>query len=247
MNAELGERGSAYEMNGWIKLHRKVLQNKFYVSDPLAFRVFLHLLLTADKNGKGSFGRIQLAQQIGCKDSAIYKAIRRLNAAKMVTQKSNNRFTEYSICKWSEYQGSSNSESNTKSNSEVTTKSQPSNNKVTHYKNKELRIEKNNTKVLQNANYGNENINRVLEYFQLKLNLPTLDGTIKENRYSAQRLLVKAKSSVEAIEKLIDVLAADSFHSVNATSIRYLEKHYVAILNRARGAQKGIRDADVRS
>lgn len=131
-------------MNGWIKLHRKIINNRFYISDPTAFRVFLHLLLTADENGNGSFGRFQLAQQIGCKDSAIYKAMRRLSSANMVTQTSNNRFTEFHICKWEDYQGFGNNQSNTKSNNKVTTKSQPSNNEVTHYKNKEIRIKNNN-------------------------------------------------------------------------------------------------------
>lgn len=123
-------------MSGWIKLHRSVLDNDIYRFDPTAWRVFVHLLLLADKkDGTGSFGRKQLSAQMGNNENTIYKALKRLSVTQMVTLSSNNKFTRFSICKWEEYQGNGNSSGN----NQVTTGEQPSNNQVTHYKNKEVR------------------------------------------------------------------------------------------------------------
>lgn len=102
-------------MNGWIKLHRSLLDNDIWRSDKTAFNVFLTLLLLCDtKKGQWSGGRYQLAEYCGFKDGAVYKALQRLAQAKMVTLSSNSRFTTISICNWKEYQFVGNSSSNSK-------------------------------------------------------------------------------------------------------------------------------------
>lgn len=251
--------------DGWVKLHKKILFSNL-IQDQVSLHLFITLLLMAHheesfasirfkgkqrylKPGELSISKVELADYLECPTTRVKNALNRLKLDNRIEVETDNHKTIIRICNWDKYQSKDVQPKNRPVDQqavqpEVDRQSNP--HLVKRIKNKELRI-KNNTKVLQNANYGNENINRILEYFQQRLNLPTLDGTTKENRYAAQRLLVKAKSDVSAVEKLIDVLAADDFHSINATSVRYLEKHYVAILNRARGAQKGIRDADVHS
>lgn len=110
-------------MNGWIKLHRKVLENPIFRRDRTAWHIFETLLIIAERNGEWSGGRIQLADLVGEKDTTTYKAIKRLEKAEMVTLTSNNRFTTISICKWAEYQ----TDGSNGGNNEVTTKGQPSN------------------------------------------------------------------------------------------------------------------------
>jgi DNA-binding transcriptional regulator YhcF (GntR family) len=91
--------------------------------------------MTCDKqNGTRRFGRFQLAEILDINPSTLYKAIKRLEKAKMVTQVSNNKFTIISICNWKLYQGNGNSIGNNK----VTTKEQQSNTKQ-ELKNKELK------------------------------------------------------------------------------------------------------------
>lgn len=120
-------------MSGWIKLHRSVLNNNIYRFDPTAWRVFEHLLLNTNKlNGTCTYGRKQLSLQIGNNESTTYKALKRLEKAKMVTLSSNSKFTTIRICNWSEYQGNGNSPGN----SAVTMEEQQSNSGVTHYKKK---------------------------------------------------------------------------------------------------------------
>lgn len=167
--------------NGWIKLHRKLLSNEIYRFDKTALLIFLHLLLNADKNGRGTFGRKQLALQMGNNENTVYKALKRLSVTQMVTLTSNNRFTEYSICKWKEYQSDGNNQINTL----VTTKEQPSNNQVTHYKNKEVRIK--NTNIINNI--STEDLVSKIYYEAIKsLKLPTLNHTTLKSKIKALKM-----------------------------------------------------------
>jgi hypothetical protein len=132
------------KMNGWVKLHRQVLENKIFRHDRTAWHVFETLLLICNKkNAEWSGGRNQLADLCNEKAATTYKALKRLEKAEMVTLSSNNRFTTIHICKWKEYQGSGNSSGNNK----VTTKYQQSNT-LTRIENRELRS--------STTYYGNE-------------------------------------------------------------------------------------------
>lgn len=92
-------------MDGWIKLHRKILDNQFLKRDTNAFKVFAYLLLLVDrKTGIWSGGRFQLAEYCGLKPTTSYAASMRLVKAKMMTLVSNNKFSTYSISNWYLYQ-----------------------------------------------------------------------------------------------------------------------------------------------
>jgi len=99
-----------------------------------------------------------------------------------------------------------------------------------------IRINPLNTisKDIEPKGFGNTDINEIVSFYKEKLQLPQLDGTIKANRYAASRVLKKANGNVAMVKKLIECLAADDFHSANASSITYLDKHAVAIMQRAR-------------
>lgn len=122
-------------MEGWVKLHRKLLNNKELLRDHTALTVFVWLLLRADrKTGTVETGRFVAAHDLGMNPNTFYKALTRLRNRKMVTQSSNNRFTTISIVKWHDYQASGNSAGNNK----VTTGEQQSNT-IQEVKNKELK------------------------------------------------------------------------------------------------------------
>lgn len=186
--------------NGWVKLHRKLLDNEFLRHDPTAKVVFITLLLIADRNGKGSFGRDMLGTLSGVKPITAYKSFLRLKNADLVTQDSNNRYTRFSICKWSEYQGSVTQDSN----NEVTTKYQPSNNQVTHYKNKEVRIknkEKNTVEIQSIYDFYIDTFNKNSNSYKL---------TDKRKKKIAQRL---RDSGSELIRQAITNTSRSAFHN----------------------------------
>ena len=94
--------------NGWIKLHRKLLDNEFLMKDGTAYRVFIYLLLRADvETGKQSFGRYQISNHLDINPNTIYSALKRLENTKMITQSGKNKYTEFSIVNWGKYQGAS--------------------------------------------------------------------------------------------------------------------------------------------
>lgn len=99
--------------NGWIKLHRKTLDNKIFKHDLYAWRVFETLLMLADREtGQWTGGRIQLGANAGLKPITAYMASIRLVKANLITLSSNNKFSTFSICKWKEYQALGNSVDN---------------------------------------------------------------------------------------------------------------------------------------
>ena len=113
--------------DGWVPLWRKSIKNKVRRHDPSAWRLFETLLLIVDhKTGKWDGGRYQLSDLDGSlKPATSYKALLRLQTAKMVTLSSNNKYTTISICNWERYSGFG----NTSSNNKVTTRSHSNNNK----------------------------------------------------------------------------------------------------------------------
>ena len=126
--------------NGWIKLHRKLLENPIF-ENAFLLQIFIYCLLRANHkdnemiwNGKtevikaGSFitGRVQMAKDLKQKESALYKRLHLLTKLGYIELKSNNKFTLLTIVKYSTYQ-ITNSNEEQQSNNKVTTKEQQSN------------------------------------------------------------------------------------------------------------------------
>ncbi len=98
---------------GWVKLHRKLLGNEIFRHDKTAKLLFIDLLLTVDRRyGSYTTGRYMLGKLTDLNPNTAYKALLRLQKAKMVTLASTNRYTLITICKWKEYQGDGTSSGN---------------------------------------------------------------------------------------------------------------------------------------
>lgn len=107
---------------------------------------------------------------------------------------------------------------------------------------------------------GNQDINTLVSFFQERRG-KTLDGTIQDNRRYCYNLLRKIKKDypdkdpIKAIKVLIDLALADDFHSINATSFKYIYYNTQKIIslyqqrnkkemNRQRIARRQLEDAD---
>lgn len=101
-------------MNGFIKLHRKLLEWGWY-SDSAAKDVFIHLLLTAAyrektwrditiKKGQVVVSNKSLADKLGFSVQQIRTAINKLKSTGEITIKSTNKFSIITIVKWEDYQ-----------------------------------------------------------------------------------------------------------------------------------------------
>lgn len=100
--------------NGYVKLHRKMTDWEWY-KDPNTFRVFVHLLLSAQyketefwghtiKPGQVVCGRKQLAEELDLSEAAIRVALKHLKSTSEIAIKTTNKFSIITIVKWGIYQ-----------------------------------------------------------------------------------------------------------------------------------------------
>lgn len=73
--------------------------------DQTAWRVFQYILWHVDySTGKGTFGRKQIAQGTGLKESTAYKALNRVTTKyQLSNSESNNQYTTISVLNWANY------------------------------------------------------------------------------------------------------------------------------------------------
>lgn len=101
-------------MNGFIKIHRKMVDWGWY-SDPITKVVFLHLLLTANYKeseyrgvkiapGQAVIGINALSAKLGLTSQNVRTALSHLEASGEITKKSTNRFTVVTVANWAKYQ-----------------------------------------------------------------------------------------------------------------------------------------------
>lgn len=176
---------------GWVKLHRQVLTNEIFRHDRTAWHVFQVLLLVCDKKtGKWSGGRFQLADLCNENPATTYKALKRLEKAKMVTLSSNTKYTTIYICKWSDFQEAGN-----------TKREQRSNNGVTTGEHSNKKENKNN---ISKDILGKPEINELFDYWTEKTGIP-ISSKIQMNRNACNNLL--KKNGMENTKRLIDGVA----------------------------------------
>jgi hypothetical protein len=99
-------------------------------------------------------------------------------------------------------------------------------------------IKDNNTKVLQNdphepVKQENKDITSLIGYLKDKLNLPILDGSLKENRQYCY-LAIKKFGSVDKVRLLIDATAQHQFWSTRITSFKNIYYKGVNIISSGR-------------
>lgn len=173
------------------------MTNEIFRHDRTAWHIFEVLLIVCDKkSGKWSGGRFQLADLCNENPATTYKALKRLEKAKMVTLSSNNKYTSIYICKWKDFQDSS----NTSGNNKVTTGEQLGNT-LTRIENKNKEVLLRNT---DKPVYGNTEINELFDYWQETTGI-AISSKIKMNRNACNNLL--KKNGIDNTKRLIDGVA----------------------------------------
>lgn len=159
-------------LNGFIKLHRRLLEWGWY-QDSAVKAVYLHLLLTAAfkegewmgekvERGQVITGMQKLADELGLSRQQVRTAINKLKKTNEITTKSTNKYTVVTIKKWEEYQNGE----------ESTEGEEPTQN---HQKTiKEPHLNKDNNK--ENVN-NEKNINSGLLDGKVIIKFPLKDGS----------------------------------------------------------------------
>ena len=100
--------------NGWIKIHRQILEWEWY-DEPNTLRLFLHLLLKANhkprnyrgvniKEGQIMTGYYKLATELGLSVQQIRTGINKLKSTSEITSVSTSQGTIIQIVKYKDYQ-----------------------------------------------------------------------------------------------------------------------------------------------
>lgn len=144
--------------SGFITIHRKIVDWEWY-SDINVFRVFTHLILTANwksKKWKGVMVRRgqkitstqHLAQETGLSEQSVRTAIKKLNSTGEITSKSTNKYTLVTLVNYDLYQ-EKDKKATSENTSELTNEKQTINkqltttkqyNNITIKKNKKINI-----------------------------------------------------------------------------------------------------------
>lgn len=132
---------------GWIKLHRKILEWEWF-TDPNTLMVFVYLLCHAQwhdsrfmghevKAGQLVTGRKKIAEDLGISEQSVRTSLNHLKSTNEITIKSTNKFSIVTIENWAVYQGDddeANQQINQQANQQLTN-SQPTTNHIQEYKN----------------------------------------------------------------------------------------------------------------
>lgn len=125
---------------GWIKLHRKLMDNPIF-DNPNLLRVWLWCLLKASHDhhqqmiglqivdlepGQFVTGRFKGSDELKINPSTFYKYLKTLEKLKMINLKSNNKMTIVTIENWRKYQVED-AETYQQNNNKISTKEQQNN------------------------------------------------------------------------------------------------------------------------
>ena len=89
------------ENQGWIKLHRKILQNDQLFRSAHTFTLWCWILLNADREtGKVTVGRYMLSQWLKIKPTTVYQTLLRMRNMTMINLESDNKKTTITNLNW---------------------------------------------------------------------------------------------------------------------------------------------------
>lgn len=131
-------------MEGWIKIHRKILENPIICKDSDYLSVWIYLLLNAThkeipalfkgkkitlKPGQLITGRKSISNQLKISESKIYRVINEYKSEHQIEQQTSNKNSLITILNWDKYQQVEHQNEQQMNNKRTTTEQQLNTNK----------------------------------------------------------------------------------------------------------------------
>jgi len=200
-------------MQGWIKLHRKILDSSVF-DNPNLLKMWIWCLVKAThkdytamvgleevelKAGQFITGRSKGSLELNMNPSSWYKYLKRLEKLQMVSLNSNNKMTTVTVQKWELYQ-SDEFEKEQQNNNKITTKEQQNNT----YKNN--KNNKNNIYILISDYTTNEELRQALKDFlhmRRKIKAPMTKRALKMLLTELDKLGEKDELKIKIVEQSI--------------------------------------------
>ena len=228
---------------GWIKLHRKILDNPIFLKPDL-YQLFSYCLLRANHSEKkiiwnskeeilekGCFitGRKVIADALKQREGTIYDRLKVLRNLEMITVKSNNKYSVVKVLNYSIYQGEE-VETQQPANNQPTTNQQPANT------DKNVKNDKNDKNVKKSISSCRTNkfaddaieISLACELYDLILkNNPNAKKPNLQTWAKSIDLMIRVDDrSVFDIQEVIQWSQRDSFWQGNILSTKKLREKY---------------------
>lgn len=202
-------------MEGWIKLHRKMVDWEWY-NDNNTKILFLHLLLTANHKDKKWQGQIikrgqkitsleHLAKETNLSVQQIRTSLSKLKSTNEITSKTTNKNTLVTILKYSDYQDrdeEDNTQNNIQDNNQITNEQQTNNKQITTNKNDKNEKNEKNDKNIKKESKKEKTFNEIIDDFTDNLDLRT-----ELKNHLAVRKLKKGSLTNRAIELELKTLS----------------------------------------
>lgn len=131
-------------MEGWIKIHRKMLENPIICKDSDYLSVWIYLLLNATHKeipalfkgekitlhpGQLITGRKSMSNKLKISESKIYRIINEYKSEQQIEQQTSNKNSLITILNWNKYQQSEQQNEQQMNNKRTTTEQQLNTNK----------------------------------------------------------------------------------------------------------------------
>ncbi|MCK5610226.1 hypothetical protein KAR91_50605 [Candidatus Pacearchaeota archaeon] len=229
------------EMQGWIKLHRKLLDNPIS-SKPQYCHLWVCLLLMAQHDGTSFIwnnekitvntgqvltGRKKLSQTTGIPESTIEKILKYLEIEQQIAQQKTTKYRIITIIKWGDHQ---------KKLASVTTDGQQRNNRGTTEEQ-----QRDTYKKEENGNNGKKD--KKEPSFPEKLNTP--EFIAKWSEWVQYRKESKKKLTVSTTKKQLDKLAGHTLAEAMATIETSIEKGWTGLFpEKQKGGNNGQRQTE---
>lgn len=214
---------------GWVKLHRRILENHVLMHDDNAFMVFMKLLMiVGQEKGQWSGGRNQLGELMFMNPRTLYGVLQRLQNNGMIHIETNGRYSVISVVNWHKYQNKPNGgqqrsstlrngvsstlgkqgsfeDLSTEENGDAQQELNRSSTGAQH----SIKNKKENKKITTNVvtdkpNRSNGEINDLFAYWESTIGYP-IESLMQKNRYAVNNLLKKHGKA--GVEKLIQGVA----------------------------------------
>jgi len=224
--------------NGWIKLHRKLLEN-VVSSNPLQMALWCHLLLMAShdereilfdgiiiklKPGQFITGRATLSTQSGISQSSVQRLLSKWETEQQIEQQKTSKYRLITILKWVDYQIMDNTLDNRKTTDRQQKDTINNGNKDKNGNKTPKGVEAALLKIeeIPVIDKRQPQITEVVEYLKQRQNFTHLDGSAGWNRIYAKHIIGRFKGDLQLVKNFIDAALLNPFHVKNATSMKYL-------------------------
>lgn len=227
-------------MNGFIKLHRQLLDWEWY-SDNNTFRVFIHCLLKAnykEKNWKGiTIKRGQfvtstsnLSIELGLSVNKIRLSLTKLKQTKEITIKTTNKNTLVTLVNFDTYQDVE-TENHKQNNKQTTNKPQSKHKQTTttkerkNIKNSKNTIRKKVNQKKKEFDFGNLSANFIEKINEFMLYRAEIKKPFKSDRSIQQKINSLKKEVAEHGEQIvIESINLSIENGYQGTSVKWLKK-----------------------